>query len=136
MAWYRIQRVKILDESKVIAIADEIRESVSALGADSIEMATGEDGTGTVIARYPDKASMEAATETAMSALKRFFEDGASDPSTLEQWTGEVTYTFQNAKAPLRRDLLLYAIFKRMHRMQQKKPNQFTVCGISFDSDS
>ena len=46
----------------MIAIADEIRESVGALGADSIEMATGEDGTGTVIARYPDKASMEAAT--------------------------------------------------------------------------
>ena len=78
MTWYRISRVKILDESKVIAIADEIRESVSALGAESIEMATGEDGTGTVIARYPDKASME----------------GASDPSTLEQWTGKVTYTF------------------------------------------
>jgi len=78
----------------VIAIADEIRESVSALGTDSIEMATGEDDTGTVIARYPDKASTEAATETAMSALKRFFEEGASDPSTLEQWTGEVTYTF------------------------------------------
>ena len=94
MAWYRISRVKILDESKVIAIADDIRESVSALGADSIEMATGEDGTGTVIARYPDKASMEAATETAMNAFKRFFEEGASDPSTLEQWTGEVTYTF------------------------------------------
>ena len=53
MAWYRISRVKILDESKVIAIADDIRESVSALGADSIEMATGEDGTGTVIPPLP-----------------------------------------------------------------------------------
>ena len=94
MAWYRISRVKILDESKVVAIADDIRESVSALGADSIEIATGEEGAGTVIARYPDKASMEGATETAMNAFKRFFEEGASDPSTLEQWTGEVTYTF------------------------------------------
>ena len=94
MAWYRISRVKILDESKVIAIADDIRKSVGALGADSIEIATGEEGAGTVIARYPDKASMEGATETAMNAFKRFFEEGASDPSTLEQWTGEVKYTF------------------------------------------
>ena len=36
----------------------------------------------------------EAATETATNAFKRFFEEGAGDPSTLEQWTGEVTYTF------------------------------------------
>ena len=78
----------------MIAIADETREAVSAVGVDSIEMATGKDGTGTVIACYPDKASMEAATETAMNAFKRFFEEGASDSSSLEQWTGEVTYTF------------------------------------------
>ena len=94
MTWYRISKSIVLDADKMEAIAKDSRETVSALGADCIEMATGEDGTGTVIARYPDKASMEAATETAMNAFKRFFEEGASDPSTLEQWTGEVTYTF------------------------------------------
>ena len=94
MAWYRISKVKILDASKMAPILDEIRESVSAISSDFIEMATAEDGTLTVIARYPDKASMEAATETATNAFKRFFEEGVSDPSSLEIWTGEVTYTF------------------------------------------
>ena len=54
----------------------------------------GEDGTATVIALYPDKASMEAATETAKNVFKRMFDEGALDPSSLEQWTREVTYTF------------------------------------------
>lgn len=94
MAWYRISKTKILDADKMTAIADDIHESVSALNADSIEIATGEDGTATVIARYSDKASMEAATETATNAFQRMFEEGAADPSSLEQWTGEVTYTF------------------------------------------
>jgi hypothetical protein len=94
MAWFRISKVNILDESKIAPILDEIRESVSAISSDFIEMARAEDGSLTVIARYPDKASMEAATATAANAFKRFFEEGASDPSSLDIWTGEVTHTF------------------------------------------
>ena len=94
MAWYRISKVKILDASKMVPVLDEIGASVSAINADFIEMATAEDETLTVIARYPDKASMEAATGTATNAFKRFFEEGTSDPSSLETWTGKVTHTF------------------------------------------
>ena len=94
MTWYRISKTKVLDADKMEAIADDSREAVSAVGADSIEVATGEDGTTTVIGRYPDKASIEAAAETAKSVFKRMFDEGAVDPSSLEQWTGEVTYTF------------------------------------------
>ena len=94
MAWFRISKVNILDESKIAPILDEVRESVSAISSDFIEMARAEDGSLTVIARYPDKAAMEAATATATNAFKRFFEEGASDPASLNIWTGEVTYTF------------------------------------------
>ena len=102
MAWYRISKIKILgmtqeqidDASKMVPILDEIAASVSAISADFIEIATTEDDTLIVIARYPDEASMEAATETAKNAFKRFFEQGASNPSSLEIWTGEVTHTF------------------------------------------
>ena len=94
MTWYRISKSAVLDADKMEAIADDSREAVSSLGADSIEIATGEDGTATVIAHYPNKASMEAAAETAKSVFMRMFDEGAADPSSLEQWTGEVTYTF------------------------------------------
>ena len=53
-----------------------------------------EDDTGTVIAPYPNKASLDAATDTAISAFERMFTEGAVDESLLEQWTGEVTFTF------------------------------------------
>ena len=94
MTWYRISKSIVLNADKMEAIANDSREAVSALGADSIEVATGEDGTATVIARYPDKASMEAAAETAKGVFMRMFDEGAVDPSSLEQWTGEVTFTF------------------------------------------
>ena len=43
MAWFRISKVNILDESKIAPILDEIRESVSAISSDFIEMARAED---------------------------------------------------------------------------------------------
>ena len=54
-------------------ITEDIRETVEKFVPDYIEIAVGEDDTGTVIARYPDKATLDAATDALYAYKSRGF---------------------------------------------------------------
>ena len=69
MAIYRITRFTSSDMDRAMAKAEEAREEVSAVGAELIDLAADADGNGVVIAKYPDAATMEAATATAQKVF-------------------------------------------------------------------
>ena len=54
MAIYRITRFTSSDMAKAIAMAEEARDEVAAVGAAFIDIAADDDGNGVVVAKYPD----------------------------------------------------------------------------------
>tara|TARA_Y100001934_G_C12323505_1_gene761313 strand:+ start:445 stop:690 length:246 start_codon:yes stop_codon:yes gene_type:complete len=75
---------------KVKARAEEVRDEVSAVGADFIDISADADGNGVVIAKYPDEATMEAATATAQKVFGQMVAEDAMDGDSISIWTGDV----------------------------------------------
>jgi len=94
VACYRITRLKALDSDKIKEIGEGIRHTVEAMGADFIDVAEDNDGNVVVVARYPDDATMEAATATAQNAFGQMIAQGAADGSSINQWNGKVVMSF------------------------------------------
>ena len=94
MTCYRITRLKALDLGKVQNIGEGMRDTIEAMGADFIDVAQDYDGNMVVVARYPDKSAMEAATGAAQDAFGQMITEGAADGSSIDQWNGEVLMSF------------------------------------------
>ena len=90
MAIYRITRFTSSDIQKAIAMAEDARDEVAAAGADFIDIAADADGNGVVVAKYPDAATMEAATAIAQKVFGQMVSEGVMDGDSISIWSGEV----------------------------------------------
>jgi len=90
MAIYRITRFTSSDIQRAIAMAEEARDEVAAVGADFIDIAADAEGNGVVVAKYPDTATMEAATVTAQKVFGQMVAGGVMDGDSIDIWTGDV----------------------------------------------
>ncbi|MGE4648337.1 MAG: hypothetical protein AAEJ59_09775 [Arenicellales bacterium] len=90
MTVYRITRFTSPDVGKAVTMAEEARDEVAAAGADIIDIAMDDDGNGVVVAKYPDSATMEAATAVAMGVFGKMIAEGAIDGDSIDIWTGNV----------------------------------------------
>jgi hypothetical protein len=94
MAVYRITRFAAADMNKVGEIADSMRDALENVGAEFIDLVSYGNGKGVVIAKYPDEATMEAATATARKAFADMIEAGVVDGDSVHPHTGEVFNSF------------------------------------------
>ena len=94
MAVYRITRFAATDMEKASKIAEEMRDTLEGVGADFIDMVSYGNGKGVIIAKYPTKEKMEAATETAKMAFAKMVDAGAIDGDSIHPHAGEVLQSF------------------------------------------
>ena len=94
MAVYRITRFAATDMDKASKVAEGMRDTLEGAGADFIDMVSYGNGKGVVIAKYPSKEKMEAATEIAKIAFTKMVDAGAIDGNSIHPHTGEVIQSF------------------------------------------
>ena len=94
MAVYRITRFAASDMDKVGELTENMRDVLEGIGADFIDVVSYGNGKGVVIAKYPDQATMDAASETARKAFGDMIEAGAIDGDSVHPHTGEVFNSF------------------------------------------
>ena len=94
MALYRITKFTATDMDKAQEIAETMRGVLEGVGADFIDLVSCGDGDGVVVAKYPNQAAMDAATETAKQAFGKMVEAGAIDGASIQPQTGEVIMSF------------------------------------------
>jgi len=94
MAVYRITRFAASDMDKVGEFADNMRDEIEGLGADYIDLVSYGNGKGVVIAKYPDQATMEAASDSAKKAFSGMIEAGVVNGDSVHPHTGEVFNSF------------------------------------------
>ena len=94
MSVYRITRFAASDMDKVGEITESIRNVLEGAGADFIDIVSYGNGKGVVLAKYPDQADMDAASETAKQAFAKMVEAGAVDGDAIHPHTGEVIKSF------------------------------------------
>ena len=94
MAVYRITRFAASDMDKVGEFTDNMRDVLEGIGADFIDLVSYGNGKGVVIAKYPDQAAMDAASETARKTFGDMIEAGVIDGDSVHPHTGEVFNSF------------------------------------------
>jgi hypothetical protein len=94
MGVYRITRFAAPDMEKVKKMGEDMREILEGVGADFIDIVSYGNGKGVVIARYPDEATMEAASDVARNAFGKMIAAGAVDGDSVHPHTGEVFISF------------------------------------------
>jgi hypothetical protein len=94
MAVYRITRFAASDMGKVEKMTEDMREVLEGVGADFIDIVSYGNGKGVVIARYPDQATMDAASDVARKAFGDMIAAGAIDGDSVHPHTGEVIISF------------------------------------------
>lgn len=94
MAVYRITRFAAPDMDKAGAHVEKMRDVLEGLGSDFIDMVSYGNGKGVVIAKYPDQAAMDAATETARSTFAEMVEAGIIEKDSVHPHMGEVIKSF------------------------------------------
>ena len=94
MAVYRITRFAASDMEKAGEIAETMRDQIEGIGADFIDLVSYGNGKGVVIAKYPDQATMDAASETAKQAFSKMIEEGVVDEGSVHPHTGNVFKSF------------------------------------------
>ena len=94
MSVYRITRFAASDMNKAGEIAETMREEIQGIGADFIDLVSYGNGKGVVIARYPDQATMDAASEWAKQAFGKMIEEGVVDGDSVHPHTGTVFKSF------------------------------------------
>ncbi len=94
MAVYRITRFAAHDMDKVVEVGEGLREMLAEAGADFIDIVSYGNGKGVVIAKYPDQATMDAASEIATKAFGILIEAGAVDGDAIHPHTGELISSF------------------------------------------
>jgi len=94
MSVYRITRFAASDMDKVGELTENMRDVLEGVGADFIDLVSYGNGKGVVIAKYPDQATMEAASDTASKAFLDLIEAGVIDGDSVHPHTGEVFNSF------------------------------------------
>ena len=94
MAVYRITRFASSDMDKAGQIAEGFRSELEGAGADFIDLVSYGNGKGVVIARYPDQATMDAASDMAKMVFGKMVEAGVVDGDAIHPHTGEVFNSF------------------------------------------
>lgn len=94
MAVYRITRFAASDMDKAGEFAESMREKIDGLGADFIDLVSYGNGKGVVIAKYPDQATMDAATDTSKAIFGALVEAGVVDGDSIHPHMGEVINSF------------------------------------------
>ena len=94
MSIYRITRLKVLDSNQITTILEGMRKTIESMGADFIDVTSGDNDSVIIVARYPNESTMEAATATAQEAFGQMITRGAVDGSSIDQWIGHVTTSF------------------------------------------
>ena len=69
MSVYRITRFAASDMDKVGELTENMRDVLQGIGADFIDLISYGNGKGVVIAKYPDQAAMDAASDAASKAF-------------------------------------------------------------------
>ena len=75
-------------------IAESLRNEIENLGADFIDMVSYGNGKGVVVAKYPDQATMHAASQTAKQAFSKMIDAGVVDGDSVHPHMGEVFKSF------------------------------------------
>ena len=94
MAVYRITRFAASDMDKASEFAENMRERLESIGANFIDIVSYGNGKGVVLAKYPDQASMDAATETSKEVFASMVEAGIVDGDSIHPHAGEVINSF------------------------------------------
>ena len=94
MAVYRITRFAASDMDKVGELIESMRDTLEGIGANFIDLVSYGNGKGVVIAKYPDQATMDAATDTAKKAFGEMIATGLVDGDSVHPHTGEVFNSF------------------------------------------
>ena len=94
MAVYRITRFAASDMDKVREATNSMRDEIEGIGANFIDLISYGNGKGVVIAKYPDQATMDAASDTAKKVFANLIEDGFVDGDSVHPHTGDVFNSF------------------------------------------
>ena len=94
MSVYRLTRFATSDMDKAGEIAERMRSEIEGIGADFIDLVSYGNGKGVVIAKYPDEATMDAASELANQAFGTMIEEGVVDGDSVHPHTGTVFKSF------------------------------------------
>jgi len=79
---------------KVKEMGEDMREILEGVGANFIDIVSYGNGKDVVIAKYPDQATMEAASEVARKAFGDMIAAGVVDGNSVHPHTGEVFISF------------------------------------------
>ena len=94
MAVYTITRFASPDMDKAGQITEGLRSELEGAGADFIDLVSYGNGKGVVLARYPDEATKEAASETIEMVFGKLVEAGAMDGDAIHPHAGDVFNSF------------------------------------------
>ena len=94
MAVYRITRFAASDMDKVQQVTNSMRDEIEGIGANFIDLISYGNGKGVVIAKYPDQAAMDAASDTAKKVFAHLIEAGIVDGDSVHPHTGDVFNSF------------------------------------------
>jgi len=94
MAVYTITRFASPDMDKAVEVTESLRSALEATSADFIDFVSYNNGKGVVLARYPDEAAKEAASETVQMAFDKLIEAGAMDGEAIHPHAGDVVNSF------------------------------------------
>jgi len=94
MAVYRITRFAAADMNKAKEMTNSMRDVIEGIGADFIDLVSYGNGKGVVIAKYPDQAAMDAATDAAKKVFADLIKAGVVDADSVHPHAGEVINSF------------------------------------------
>ena len=94
MSVYRITRFASADMSKTREMSESMRSELENLGAEFIDVVDYGNGKGVVLAKYPDQATMDAASDTANATFGKLVEAGVIDGDSIHPHMGEVIQSF------------------------------------------
>ncbi len=94
MSVYRITRFAAPDMDKTNEVAESLRDLLSSTGANFIDIVSYQNGKGVVIAKYPDQATMDNASEIAKEAFAKLIEAGVVDGDSVHPHAGVVINSF------------------------------------------
>jgi hypothetical protein len=94
MAVYRITRFAASDMDKLKEASENMRGVLEGIGADFIDLISYGNGKGVVIAKYPDQAAMDAASDAASKAFSDLISAGVIDADSVHPHAGVVFNSF------------------------------------------
>ncbi len=94
MSVYRITRFASSQMDKAAEACESHRSQLEAAGAEFIDIVSYGNGKGVVVAKYPDQAAMDAASETAKQVFGKMIESGIVDGDSVHPHMGEVLVSF------------------------------------------